>query len=465
MESVKAFISDQDLGNRGVSLSSLLNHPQIEIVPLNSVSETAEVIVVPFQGRNRVSQDVRKLLDQVDFDLPVIGIESDFPLDNGSEIATFDMQLSSDLPPELICHIVKVTVRRYRKEHKLIKLRQDYEGRTREIESLVELGIEFTATLSRHELYNLIVSRSVRMVPAEFHCLMTINLENNLASLASHFGFDDTRPFLPTRRLTPEVIDTMHALRQPIFDEKPFSKHLLLQNEVRSLDRQVSSIMLVPLLSKTRLQGYFLIGNRISRPGFTDKDAEQLEMVADFAAVALENAMLYEKTETLAQIDDLTQVQNFTFTQNFLKKLTLEPGSFSILFLDLDGFKEVNKKFGHLKGNEALRSVSGLILEQISEVGVVCRFGGDEFIVILPGHDVKSAVQISTDLMTSLRTKDILPGIELSGSIGIAVYPEDGSTIQAIIQAADMAMYHSKSLGPGHVTTYGTLKHIDGDKL
>ncbi|MBN1354948.1 sensor domain-containing diguanylate cyclase [bacterium] len=463
MQPINVVVIESEVKNNGKPLSGLLQDPDINIFESTGPIGQTEAIVIPFQGRNRVDPKVKSHLKRFGYDIPVIGIETEMREIRQWEVTALDLRLSVDLPECIVCHMIKQTVLNRRREIELIRLRTDYQERSREIELLVKLGIQFTATLSRYELFNLIISRSVDIVPAEFHLLMILSENKNIASLVSYFGVDDNRPFLPTKRLTPEMRETLAHMQRPVHDVKPFQQSSFIKSEVQNLDRDVASMLIAPLLSKSKLLGYMIIGNRIGRTAFSDKDADQLEMLTDFGAVALENAMLYEKTELLAQIDDLTQVQNFTFTQNFLEKLTAEQAPFSILFLDLDGFKKVNQKYGHRKGNEALQRVSTILRNHTSPIGVTCRFGGDEFMLILPGSNLQSAVRLSEEILILLKAERSLPGIELSGSIGIAVFPEDGETIQAIVQAADMAMYQAKSLGPGHVTCYRFLNRSNGE--
>jgi len=156
----------------------------------------------------------------------------------------------------------------------------------------------------------------------------------------------------------------------------------------------------------------------------------------------------------LAQYDQLTGLINRTLFQDRLNsaiaRARREGGLVTVMFLDIDGFKDVNDRFGHSIGDELLRQISSRLVACLRETDTVARLGGDEFTVILEGGQrVEDAGQVATKILKTIGTPYQIGHREIvvTTSIGIAVYPLDGDTYQDLIKGADTAMYQSKAAG------------------
>lgn len=164
-----------------------------------------------------------------------------------------------------------------------------------------------------------------------------------------------------------------------------------------------------------------------------------------------------DKLKQLALYDDLTGLNNRNALRRYLEAIYDENLSFTLVFIDLDGFKAINDTAGHEKGDSELQRVSHLLLKAFGQTGKVGRWGGDEFIAVLPDADIGEVIQIANSLIQKIEAKAIpvrQTELVLSASIGVAHSLEHGDTVESLIQCADAAMYQAKKLGKGQVFKY-----------
>jgi diguanylate cyclase (GGDEF)-like protein len=173
------------------------------------------------------------------------------------------------------------------------------------------------------------------------------------------------------------------------------------------------------------------------------------------AAIALDNALALQKAEALSVTDDLTRLSNSRYLNLVLSRETkraLRSGRpLSLLFADLDGFKQVNDRHGHQAGSKALVEVAGIIRTCARETDVVARFGGDEFSLVLPETNSEGAVAVATRVTERVRAFQFLASdgldVRLTISIGVATLPDSARSAEELLRAADMAMYRVKAAG------------------
>jgi len=188
-----------------------------------------------------------------------------------------------------------------------------------------------------------------------------------------------------------------------------------------------------------------------------------LQTLADYAAIAIENARAVNRIQELSITDDCTGLYNSRHLSTVLSEETHRSErfgyKFSLLFLDLDYFKRVNDEHGHLIGSKLLGQVGQCLRENLRLVDAAFRYGGDEFAILLPQTSKEAALLVARRLMRVFRAKRWLDGetasLSLRASVGIAGYPEDACTPQAIVQRADEMMYQVKQAGRDNIGVAG----------
>ena len=180
-----------------------------------------------------------------------------------------------------------------------------------------------------------------------------------------------------------------------------------------------------------------------------------LRLLLEPAAIALDNALAVQKAEALSVTDDLTRLYNSRFLNLVLRRETKRASRngrpLSLLFLDLDGFKQVNDRHGHLAGSKALVEAAAVIRGCARETDVVARFGGDEFSLILPDTDQAGAAAVAARIRDRLSSATFLASdglsVHLTASVGVATLPNVGTSAEELLRAADAAMYKVKAAG------------------
>ena len=218
-----------------------------------------------------------------------------------------------------------------------------------------------------------------------------------------------------------------------------------------SSDQQASAICL-PLRARERTLGVLQV-THISPQTFTDDAITFLYIVCDYAAIAIENARAVERIQELTITDDCTHLFNARHLAAVLPAEIERARRFdqplSLIFLDLDHFKQVNDVHGHSAGSRVLSEAAEVITRTMRSVDLAFRYGGDEFVVVLPQTSGASAVSAANRLLVALRARRFLSpeglSLRLSGSLGIASYPRDGDTPTALLDAADRRMYIVKN--------------------
>ena len=219
------------------------------------------------------------------------------------------------------------------------------------------------------------------------------------------------------------------------------------------------SVIAVPLLSRGRVIGVLeAVDTSTGRP-LRAADARLLALLLEPAAVAIDNALLLRKSEELSITDDLTRLYNSRYLNATLRSEVERSKRYrtpvSLIFLDLDGFKNVNDQHGHLFGSRTLVEVAAAIRETVRTIDVVCRFGGDEFTVILPQTGPEGAFIIAERIRLQIAETVFLRShgleVRISASIGIASFPDHGRTKDDLLARADQAMYVVKGQGKNGV--------------
>ncbi len=209
------------------------------------------------------------------------------------------------------------------------------------------------------------------------------------------------------------------------------------------------SMLCVPLLHRERLLGVIQVINRLDGGAFTEDELRLVHGLADHAAIAIANAQLYREVEVASLTDDLTGLGNTRTFHRVLPSLLATRLPLSLLVLDLDHLKAVVDTYGHLVGSRTIATVGRLIAEQLRPGDVAARFGGDEFVVVLPATDTAAARVIAEHIREAVAVCTRPDGYDVdirsvTASIGIATAPTHAADPDGLFRAADGAMYAVK---------------------
>lgn len=233
------------------------------------------------------------------------------------------------------------------------------------------------------------------------------------------------------------------------------SKKDALLNALKPLE-----FVTVPLKAKDKIIGVLFADNPYTKKPITKDDIRILTMFANQAGLAIENSQLYEQTLIKSHTDSLTNLWNHGYFQYLLQEeLSLAQKikqPLSIIMADLDNFKVYNDALGHQEGDQLLLEVAQILKVSARKQDFVCRYGGEEFAVLLPQTNKIEAFVIAERLRQAVekykfQLEEILPNRQLTISLGVASFPEDSSNKDSLLEYADKALYEAKHQGRNRI--------------
>jgi diguanylate cyclase (GGDEF)-like protein len=321
--------------------------------------------------------------------------------------------------------------------------------RAQQLEAINAIAQQTTAVLDLKEL----LAKLVTLIQQAFrvsHVSVLLREEEDLV-LRSHCG-----------SLTLRV---MEGGRMPanagLWGRALSTGETVIEDDVRSVPEYVgfyletASRMCIPLVSFGQTLGALVLDS--SEPcAFRSADLQPLESVADICATAIQNANYVERVKQLAYLDGLTGIFNRRFFELRISEEIERSRRFgtgmAVIMVDIDHFKRLNDEFGHLLGDEVLRQVSSIFHQHLRKIDVVCRFGGEEFAILLSQTNSQHAFGIA-DKLRKLVESWQFPGVArpVTISAGAATYPGHGTTRDELVKAADAGLYAAKQAGRNRV--------------
>jgi len=232
-------------------------------------------------------------------------------------------------------------------------------------------------------------------------------------------------------------------------------KDLSTMPEPLRLFKESASRLSIPLISFGQTLGVLTLHS--SQPNaFRESALQSLESVADICANSIQNAHYVERVKQLAYLDGLTGIFNRRFFELRIMEEIERARRFgtgmAVIMADIDQFKKLNDEFGHLLGDEVLRQVSSLFHQQLRKIDVVCRYGGEEFAILLTQTNAQQAILIAEKLRRSVEGFQF-PGVPRTVTIsaGVAAFPAHGKNRDEMIRAADNGLYAAKQAGRNRV--------------
>jgi diguanylate cyclase (GGDEF)-like protein len=269
------------------------------------------------------------------------------------------------------------------------------------------------------------------------------------------------RPFVATLGLSREEAEQQAPLSGPPDgrDARAIAiTYRYTDDELERDDSVVRGGLAVPLVAEGRIIGHLGVFTRAAGVGFGDEALEELEEVALRAGPAIENARRFGEARTLADLDALTRLHNRRYFHDTLAREVARAQRYSrtlaLAVFDLDDFKDVNDRIGHLEGDSVLAEAAERIRDVVRSADIPCRVGGDEFGVILPESTCADAERLSRRVQRAMAAEPVGEAGHLTVSAGVAELGP-GDDPRSFFQRADAALYRAKAAGKGRVVIAG----------
>jgi len=226
---------------------------------------------------------------------------------------------------------------------------------------------------------------------------------------------------------------------------------------------ETAARMCIPLVSFGQTLGVLVLDSA-TKGAFNSSDVQPLESVADICATAIQNAYYVDRVKQLAYLDGLTGVFNRRFFElriaEEIERARRFNNGMAVIMVDIDQFKRLNDEFGHLLGDEVLRQVSSIFHQHLRKIDVVCRYGGEEFGILLAQTDSQHAMGVAEKLRRVVEAWQF-PGVPrpVTISAGVASFPGDGANRDDLMKAADAALYAAKQSGRNRVCLASQKRH------
>ena len=332
------------------------------------------------------------------------------------------------------------------------------ESQVKGLKDLIEVAKAVVSTLDLDTVLQAILTSAMSFAETPAGSVALYYDTKRELALHAHSGL--TADFVKEERWTvkPGGLTDQILKGGEIFFIEDTEKTSFFNNPI-ALNEGIRSLVCVPLVFQSRIMGILYLDDFVPRQ-FDRERLNLLAILASFAAMAIHNATLHKRTKLMAITDALTGLHNHRYFKQYFKQ---EMGRakryhkpFSIIMMDVDDFKSFNDSYGHATGDELLRILGAVISETIRGVDVAFRYGGEEFIVLLPETRLEKAILAAERLRVAIQagTAGKLAGPAGSGvtvSIGVASYPENADKTDELFNIVDSLLYRAKRCGKNKV--------------
>lgn len=318
---------------------------------------------------------------------------------------------------------------------------------------LKDVAEELSTVLSSDDINRLLIEKTLKTIGSKGRVLLfLVDMEKQDLTLAA------SRDFMKVKTKKGDVFDQwVFRHRKSLTIDDVTKDFRFSADDIAGAKKMFRSLIATPLISDDKVIGLLRMDN-MREYSYTHDDMRLLDILADLGAVAIQNAMLYSRTQELAVKDGLTglYVRRYFMDrfQEEIKRAARKRGSFSILMFDIDYFKDYNDMFGHAAGDMVLQYLSGTILSMVREVDIVSRYGGEEIILLLIGADAKTAAKKAESIRKAVESRPVIlkeNKSKITVSVGLANYPDDATIEEELIKTADERLYKAKAQGRNRV--------------
>lgn len=333
----------------------------------------------------------------------------------------------------------------------------------RQLMACLEIGKALTSTFDMEEILNTILARLSGLVPARNWSVLLLDPSNKSLSFEVAVGLN---PQLMAGIRIPVgegIAGTVAATGEPLI-VPDVSADPRFSSRIDALSGfKTKAIICLPLKIRGEVIGVVEVVNPEETCLFRPDAVTILSILADYLAIAIGNAMNYRRIASLAMTDTVTGYYNTRFLHQFLEELmnSTQTREVSLVFVDMDDFKNVVDTHGHLMGSKVLKEVADVMASRLTPMDRLIRYGGDEFVILMEGCGKACAMERAEHLRQTVASTVFLEAeglrVRVTGSFGLATYPQDASTKEELMRLADHSMFASKERGKDRVTVYGGL--------
>ncbi len=354
--------------------------------------------------------------------------------------------------------MTKTDITRLKEENK--SLRNELKQKAKELSFFIEIGKTLTSALDLKKVLSIIMEKAQKLVSSEAWSLLLLDDTTNELVFEAAKG-ERSKKVEKFRLKKGEGIAGWVAEKGVSLIVPDVAKDSRFFKGVDRVTKfKTKSILCVPIINNNKTIGVLEMINKKDGGSFNEKDLNLLLKLVDQAAIAIERAALYKQMEELIVTDDLTKLFNFRHLEQTLdleiRRCQRYNLSFSIIFMDLDFFKNINDTYGHLMGSKTLIEVAQLLIGCLREVDIIARYGGDEFVVVLPQTDTETTYKITKRIQKAIREHVFLKeegiNVKITASFGIASYPDHAKSKRDLIRLSDEAMYRVKNMNRDGIT-------------
>jgi len=327
---------------------------------------------------------------------------------------------------------------------------------TEQLMACVELGKAVTSTLDRGQILRIILNRLSQLIHALNWTLYLVYEEARELRFEVVVGLEGI-----------DFKDIQLKIGEGLAGQVAATGEPILIRDVREdtrVDRRVDtctgfttrSLITLPLKLGDRVIGVLQIINPEDQELFEKSYLPILLILSDFVAISINNAINHEKIEKLAVTDDVSGFYNSRYLHLKLDEIISSKQTTSLVFLDMDNFKRIVDTYGHPMGSKVLKEVAQVIGSHLGQDDFLVRYGGDEYVMVLPGAEKKEAREKVERIHTALNETSFLVedghDVRVTASFGIANFPEDAQDLKGLLHSADVSMYISKDRGKNAIT-------------